>query len=145
MTKHEYQTLKTISVIDRNHPLLSIQHLTDTSNRTLLFGRMKDRSQYHIYIKNQKIHCVQYDVTWLHNTPSPEGLCTLKPHTNQEYIPPNIAKIYPERSDYEFCKLLLQTGVTIPFAPYIDSVEWTACSKKNQFDDSPYFGYSETH
>lgn len=139
MHKTEFQHLEHVDK-QPTDDLITIKSLSDITDRTLLFGRNHDRSQFHVYIKNGKIHVTTYDVTWFHNDVAPYGVRSIQPKTNKDYLPDNI--VYPERSDYEFCKLLIQSGLTVPFAAWVDASFQTA-KKHNQFDDSSYFGYTE--
>jgi hypothetical protein len=49
---------------------------------------------------------------------------------NEDYIPSK--RLYPERCDFEFCKLLKETDVNLPFT--------TFDAKNAEYKKGPYYG-----
>lgn len=102
---------------------LSASDLKDTSNRTLLFGYTCDRETWHVYIKDAMIYTVCYYAA----APTLEINVT----TDHGYVPDK--RLYPARCDYEFCCLLRERGVTLPFTTF-DAREI------KQLNDNGYYG-----
>lgn len=107
MNKKEFMKLHTY------HMKIIIDDLEDKSDRTLLYGYDQYRTTQHVYIKDGKIFAVDYD----YNGPLRE----ISISDNKDYIP--WKRIYPEKSDYEFCKLLIERGHNLPFLPFDESVK----------------------
>jgi hypothetical protein len=101
--------VKEFSEFDFNTGKITANDLQDKSDRTLLFGYTLNRESFHVYLKGGEIFVAVYR----HNkelsvTPN-EGL-------NSDYIP--CKRVYPQHSDYEFCKLLILRGYDIPFTAF---------------------------
>lgn len=92
-----------------------IDDLEDKSDRTLLYGYELDRTTKHVYLKDGKIFVVIYGYG---EPPREIGV-----EDNESYIPRK--RIYPEKSDYEFCKLLVERGYSLTFLPFDDSAKET--------------------
>ena len=113
MFKCDYEKINGITKI--NH-VITINDLEDKSDRTLLFGYTCERLTWHVYIKDEKIYAVIY------NHPSS------KDHFKKEIpIPYNVCyipdkRLYPERCDFEFCKLLKEWGYDLPFTTWTENV-----------------------
>ena len=134
MTQAEFNMLRMTT-----QELITRDDLSDISDRTLLFGRMSDRSQFHVYLKDRRLHVLSYKVAWKDNIATPVDIQEIKPSVNTDYVPDN--KVYPERSDFEFCQKLIDAGVAIPFTNWV-SDSFNIAKKHNQFDDSDYYGFT---
>ncbi len=96
----------------------SVKDLADRTARTLLFGYTTDKHTWHVYLDAQGvIHRVVY--AYAHPQPllvsassGETGGCT----RNSEYVPNK--RLYPESCDAEFCKLLSDAGVDLPFTSH---------------------------
>lgn len=88
---------------------ITIDDLNDKSDRTLLYGYDFDRETFHVYIKDREIVSVSY---YLDEEPK----LTYISFSKDNYLP--VKRIYPEASDYEFCKLLKERGYELPFLPF---------------------------
>ena len=87
-----------------------IPHL---KNRTLLYGYTCNRETFHVYLKNNKIYTIIYGFK--------ENPYEVKIESNEDYIPDK--RLYPERCDYNFCKLLKIRGYDLPFTTWTDNVK----------------------
>lgn len=88
---------------------ISVDDFTNKKDRTLIWGYTPERDSFHVYLKDKKIHLYVY--TYVEKN-------ILKFNSGRELevdilIPRG--RVYPEASDYEFCKKLLDMGINIPF------------------------------
>lgn len=102
MTKQEYDK---ITNTRRSNDLITINDLINKEDRTLLYGYLCDRSTFHVYIKEEEIFVVRYGYE------QKPKLCEVA--YNEYYVPDK--RLYPECCDYEFCKLLIERGISLPF------------------------------
>ena len=102
MTKEEYESLREVE------PRIYLHDLKDLSSSTLIYGYTCDRT-FEIF--------VDYDgfSLWRDNKLVVDGDESIL----AEWCVPD-KRVYPEQSDYEFCKLLKQRGVFIPFTTFRD-------------------------
>lgn len=107
MTEEQLEMLNKVELMD---DLVTINDLTDKSDRTLLFGYDCDRVTFHIYIKDEEIHNVYYGG---YNADKIEKFLAV---TNEDYIPDK--RLYPNCCDYEFCSLLTSRKIYLPFTTY---------------------------
>ncbi len=103
MTKQEYESL-----CDRKTPLICGNDLKNQDNRTLLWGYTTSRASWHVYLAAGVIHTVIYDYG---KEPEEQPVAS-----NADYVPNK--RVYPEASDFEFCKLLIDRGVCIPYTSF---------------------------
>lgn len=108
MNRGEY-----IKLIDLENTLITVSDLKDKSDRTLLYGYNFNRITHHSYIKDDEIVSVMYSYN--------EEPVKLDVDHNSIYVP--MKRIYPEASDYEFCKLLKEKGYHLNFLPFNDERE----------------------
>jgi len=135
MTENEFEELLLCQVVPK---LITVDDLTDKSDRTLIYGYTCDQDTYrhvhlrdawHVYLKDGKIITLLY--TWYLHTPlnvypnTVDGIyggdgepCKyeykiIDVKRNSNYIPDKC--IDPESCDFEFCKLLKQAGQHLPF------------------------------
>lgn len=110
-------------------PRLSVNDLTDQSERTLVYGYNLNRKTFHVYLKDGVIHRVVYSGG---SSATPARVDSRK--SDVEWDPADLAptkRAYPERCDFEFATLLKSKGVVLPFTTFND-----------EFDgDGPFFGY----
>lgn len=116
---------KALSSILPFKPVISIDDLQDRFPRTLLFGYTYDRQSHHVYIKDYAIHVAVYG-----------GIDNTKPKfvdvsRDQDYAPNK--RVYPARSDFEFCALLIRRGIEIIFTDFVEE-------EKNRLVDGNYYG-----
>lgn len=108
-----------------------IMELTDTTPRTLLYGYTCNRATQHVYLgQDQLIHVLLYAPLHDSDGPGMGGLDFLVLHHTsgltggqtypQGYVPDK--RVYPEYSDFEFCKLLEEAGAEISFGGFRDDV-----------------------
>lgn len=119
--------------------IINIDDLHDKSDRTLIYGYTCSRDSWHVYIKDGTIHVLMYAKYGMDNADSMVmnfENCTFVPYhyriikvtENQMYIPDK--RIYPTMCDFEFCKLLKERGVWLPFTGIAHNVDE---SKKQQY------------
>ena len=112
MTETEYQAL----CRKPERAVLSATDLQDKTPRTLLYGYTTARDTFHVYLDPLGcIHVLVYcDITRLPltHTAGPAGGVS----RNEDYVPDK--RLYPERCDAEFCRLLTRVGVTLPFTTF---------------------------
>lgn len=106
MRENEY--INIINMEEHTEGLITAKHLKNKSDRTLLYGYDCDRNTFHVYLKGEEIHILRYKST--------EVFTKLEVFSNHDYIPNK--RVYPEYSDFEFCKLLKEQNIDIPFLPY---------------------------
>ena len=87
-------------------------------NRTLIYGYTCERRTFHVYLKDLKIYVVVYDNDYATGKPAPKNMRQITVTSNRDFVPDK--RVYPERSDFYFCKLLRERGVEIPFTTWSD-------------------------
>lgn len=103
----EFKMLE-IGMFEEEINILSVEDLKNKDDRTLLYGFTCDRDTWHVYLKSGKIFCVKYPYK---GTPSLVSICK-----NEDFVPNK--RLYPERCDFEFCKLLKEKGINLPFTKW---------------------------
>ncbi|MBU9200101.1 hypothetical protein KTD31_01620 [Burkholderia multivorans] len=96
---------------------VDIAELENQAPRTLIWGYTCDRNSFHVYIEDGQIHRVIYDIgknILAHNDES-NGLLL------SDCVPNK--RVYPEASDYEFCRLLKVSGIDFSFTTWDDGRE----------------------
>ena len=104
-------------------------------NKTLLYGYTCARDTFHVYIKNEQIYVVVYNNEYSSGAIKPTNLRQITIKSNSDYIPDK--RLYPERCDYNFCKLLKEKGVELPFTTWSDPVEIDLEDPRY-----PYYGFT---
>ena len=105
--------------------LLNIQDLEDRTPRTLVYGYHVDRSSFHVYIgQDGQIHVMTFgaranyakgDMFLIaHHSAGPCGGV----EKNEDFVPSK--RVYPESCDYEFCRLLVEHGINLPFTTFTE-------------------------
>lgn len=110
MNTKEFRILQSLG---KTNQLISVDDLLQKSDRTLLYGFTCERHTWHVYLKEKQIYTVVYKYQ--------ESPREVKVETNEQFAPDK--RLYPERCDYEFCKLLKEQGVYLPFTTWNESVE----------------------
>ena len=97
-----------------NDKLIIVEDLKPyITDRTLLYGYTCNRDTFHVYLKNQEIHTVIYNTDYSGKVAKPINMRKVFVKNNQDFIPDK--RIYPEASDYTFCKLLKEKNCHLPF------------------------------
>lgn len=118
MTIEEYATLIATHEID---PIIKVSDLNG-GDRTLLYGYDIDRDTWHIYLKDGRIHRHIYS----HIGDEENKLRTLVHEQQESWIVSNLIpnkRAYPERTDYEFARIVTERGGDISFTTYDEDVE----------------------
>lgn len=113
MTLEELEFVKNTDKIDE---LISVKDLLNTKDRTLLYGYTCARETFHVYLKNNEIHTVMYNNDYSGDYKKPKDMRELTIKSNYDYVPDK--RLYPEACDYEFCKLLKERGINLPFTTF---------------------------
>lgn len=111
MNKEQYEKLKMVE--KEKEIILTAENLTDKSDRTLLYGYTTDGTSWHVYIQNNQIHAIYYDINKVPND--------LIIESNRDFVPNK--RLYPETCDFEFCKLLKEKDVYLPFTVWDEKRE----------------------
>lgn len=107
MRRGEYEALNapepTAAVVNLVAPL------QNRRDRTLIWGYTTARDSFHVYLQDETIFRIVYGRDWA------EAI------RGQHFLPSRLVpnkRVYPEASDFEFCKLLMSHGVEIPFTTF---------------------------
>lgn len=114
MTPGEYITLRSVDLL-HHQPLRGVD-LEGREDRTLLYGYTTERATFHVYLRDRVIYKKIYglaDCAWECREDDIE--------IDEHYVPNK--RLYPEACDFEFCKLLRQRGVSLPFTTWSDTRE----------------------
>jgi len=103
----------------------SIEDLVDKSDRTLLYGYTLDRQDVHVYVKNEEVHYIEYDID---NNILFEKSGVFEDIS--ELIPSK--RSYPESTDPEFLAILMRRGVSGNFTTYCENRYEKIKNKKYQ-------------
>ena len=129
MTKEWFDKLNTLFNEEAN--LIRADQLRPyLYNKTLLYGYTCEKETFHVYIKDKQIYVVVYNTECLNGKPVPKNMRQIKVKVNQDYVPDK--RLYPERCDYNFCVLLKEKGIDLPFTAFSEGFNW----------DSPYYGFT---
>lgn len=114
MNSEEYKSLISVRPIPK---ILRGSDLENQMDRTLIWGYTMEREDFHVFLKDGEIQIEVGDLTSQHR----EALQRWDENdvrSNSEYVPGK--RVYPEACDFEFCKLLKEGGVAIPFTTWTD-------------------------
>ncbi|GAB6464345.1 hypothetical protein CON36_32320 [Bacillus cereus] len=111
MNVREFEKLKKIQ--KEKEQVLTIDDLTNKEDRTLLYGYTCEKETWHVYVKNNAIYTLV--------NPYGNNVEYVEIESNQEYVPDK--RLYPERCDFEFCSLLKQKGIYLPFTTWQDDIK----------------------
>ena len=115
MIQEEYNYLK-IMEAHHNRNINADSLKPFLKNRTLIYGCTSEGLIFHVYLKKMQIHSVTYKMDYSTKKPRPINMKEIKITSNADYIPDK--KIYPEKCDFIFCKVLLDHDVDLPLAPF---------------------------
>lgn len=90
--------------------LLRVNDFEDRSDRTLMYGYDVDRRTVHVFMLGGVIYKSVYSYD---EGPVPEGKVSWNP---AELVPDKRA--YPESTDYEFARMMIDRGHALPFTTY---------------------------
>jgi hypothetical protein len=112
MTREQLEDVRDTNPIEN---LITANDLKNKEDRVLISGYTCDRTTFITELKQGKI------VTYLADSLYKKGKVYkrntyLEIEENSDYIPNK--RVYPHKSDYEFCKLLEERGVGITFGTY---------------------------
>lgn len=110
MNNLEFEALNDINKVEK---VITIDMLKDKSDRTLLYGYDCDRNTHHVYIEGGRIYIYSYNSREVIKLTSEDNI-----KENYQYIPDK--RLYPETCDFEFCKLLMEFGIHLPFTGWHD-------------------------
>ncbi|WP_010499997.1 hypothetical protein [Paenibacillus elgii] len=110
MNKEQFQKLTDIEEIKK---VIAVDDLTNKTGRTLLYGYTCERETWHVYLKYGEIVKVIYGYD-----KEPKKF---EVTDNRDFVPDK--RLYPERCDYEFCKLLIEKGIGLPFTAWTEGIE----------------------
>lgn len=111
MNKNDFLALGDIEELVHK---LTIDDLEDKSDRTLLYGYTCDRYTWHVYVENQEIITLFYGFGEMKEVYVSE---------DRYYVPDK--RLYPECCDFEFCALLKERGVHLPFTTFNEDREYS--------------------
>ena len=140
MNIKELEMLNTLK--ESQDRLITAQTLAPVlKDRTLLYGYCCDRSTFHVYLMNGKIHVVVYKNNYTEGLEklSPEQMREINVTHNSDYIPDK--RLYPEFCDYKFCYLLTQLGYDLPFTAWADRNQ-EATVKEKYNPKNKYIGFT---
>lgn len=122
MTNKQYELLNNIN---KANELISVENLCNIKDRTLLYGYNYYRTIFHVYLKNRIIHTVLYKTIYsdLYLTIKPINMIEISVMSNYDYVPNK--RLYPEACDYEFCKLLKERNIILPFTIFDNKRDMT--------------------
>lgn len=114
MTKNGYERINDYS--ERAKKVIDAYYLRNQEDRTLLYGYTCERLTWHVYLKDGVIHTITYNQTFENEGVNAHQITEIDIKDNKDYVPNK--RVYPALCDFEFCMLLRQNGVDIPFTTY---------------------------
>lgn len=96
-----------------------VSELTDQTDRTLLYGYTLERYTWHVYLKDGAIHVYVYRNSFKGDEVLRYEVCGPEVHLNSVNLIPS-KRLYPECCDYEFCQILVDKDVHLPFTSWSD-------------------------
>lgn len=96
---------------------IKANELADQSDRTLIYGYTVGRETFHLYLENGTFNRVIYDGDKVFLA----GETELDVIELMQCVPDK--RVYPERCDFEFCRILKSRDVSIPFTTFNPNVE----------------------
>lgn len=114
MTADQYESLLNVDVTT---PTISVNDLADKTPRTLAYGYTIDRETVHTYLGHDGlIHKFIYDMkTKVVYHEAKEEFEVSDFHPGK--------RTYPERTDFEFAKLVMKRGGSLCFTTYTEGIE----------------------
>lgn len=105
MNKEEFKILTT-SIDSKN--LITVDRMVNKEDRTLIHGYTCERHTFDVELIDGVIE------VWV--TPFGEKPKRVEVKSNHDFVPDK--RVYPDQSDFEFCMLLQQSGIDIPFTTF---------------------------
>lgn len=136
MNRDQYDALRALQGAIED--TINVKDLRDKTPRTLLYGYTLERATHHVYICPNK-------------PPELGGAIVVHVYRDgSEYKPLNYSRgeslpthrmipdkrLYPERCDYEFCLMLKQRGLYLPFTAWDDDV----LTIRSEVNGHPFWG-----
>lgn len=121
---------------------LSIDMMSDKSDRTLLIGRNDRRQQLHVYIKDHELQAVLYAVEWKNNKAQATDIRKLDMSEENALTFDIPFVFYPALCDFEFCQLLVNKQIKLHFTAYETHEGFAHSPVHNTFDNSLYYGFT---
>ena len=123
MNEQEYASLQDYRAMPTR---LSASMLRNRVPRTLIWGFDCDRNSFHVYLgDDNQLHIVRYDYDGF--------LLAYQTEANAEpqaYVPNK--RVYPGACDLEFCRILIDADVRIPFTTFEARPDETFFGKKRE-------------
>lgn len=116
MTPQEYAQIQKLPTSAPK--VLTGQDLGNKTPRTLLWGYTTDRYSFHVYLDE---HAVIHKVIYLYDDTLVLHLTESNIESNEGWVPSK--RLYPEACDAEFCRLLIERGLQLPFTAYNETRE----------------------
>lgn len=110
MTRDEMMQLLEARRVPGPQPVNLVALLQDKTDRTLIWGYTPDRHSFHVYLQDATIIRLVYP---LDGNPDVQVGADFLPDT---LVPSK--RVYPDASDGEFCRILQEHGVHIPFTEF---------------------------
>ena len=118
MNHTEYESIEAL----QGWPIIDVAELVDKSDRTLLYGYTVERHTHHVYLKDQFIHVLIYVSNFDMSDEKIKDVVFYnvdkRHHLKRIPFLPN-KRLYPERCDFDFCKVLIEKGLELSFTNYI--------------------------
>ena len=83
-----------------------------------------------MFINYTTRYVVIYNTEYSRGKPTPKNMRQVEVKSNRDYVPDK--RLYPEKCDYHFCKLLKEKGIDLPFTTFSEGFNW----------DGPYCGFT---
>lgn len=111
----EYNSL---TVVESLPNMISVDELTDKSDRTLIYGYDLERNTFHLYLLNNLFYLYIYSF-------KKETIVSMSAEGIIDVARCNPSKrAYPEACDYEFSKLVIKYGGHISFTTFNTAREY---------------------
>lgn len=113
----EFEQVRSYMQLSKHSHILG-HDLKNQKPRTLIYGYNIERETFHVFLDERGyIRIYYYD----HNNKILSNYNEIDEYSNFHYVPNK--RVYPESCDFEFCTLLCQHGVDIPFTAF-DSIRY---------------------
>lgn len=90
-------------------------------DKTLMYGYTCERKTFHVYVKDGEIYVVTYNNDYSTDKVRPKNMEQIIVRSNYDYVPDK--RLYPERCEYHFCRMLKEKGVNLPFTTWNDNID----------------------
>lgn len=95
------------NLVKEHEKLITVKDLENKNDRLLLKGYTSFRDGWEVWLIDEEIKIYMFEK---------DSIRIMEANNNKDYCPDK--RVYPQESDYEFCKLLLQKGINIPFTKF---------------------------